>query len=76
MISETQEVTQTDHSFWQVLLQVEADKLEHFFDKKHIYGFRYNYGLCHVEFHAQLHRISLIAWTAWVAGEKVARRYC
>ena len=76
MISETQKVTQTDYSFWQVLLQVEADKLEHFFDRKHIYGLRYNYGLCHVEFHAQLHRISLIAWTAWVAGERVARRYC
>ena len=39
MISETQKVTQTDYSFWQVLLQVEADKLEHFFDTKHTYGF-------------------------------------
>ena len=39
MISETQEVTQTDYSFWQVLLQVEEDKLKHFFDTKHIYGF-------------------------------------
>ena len=37
MISETQEVTQTDYSFWQVLLQVEADKLEHFFDTKRRY---------------------------------------
>ena len=35
MISETQEVTQTDYSFWQVLLQVEADKLEPFCDTKH-----------------------------------------
>ena len=67
MISETQEVTQTDYSFWQVLLQVEADKLEHFFDTKHRYSMT-SFSSCHIEFNAKLNRASAVAMTACIAG--------